>query len=97
VTVEQRLGPDPDGTVFRLCITASGAESPGWVTVSLAAQEVRPAKGSAEDVTQRYRDNLLNALVSLASKRGLRAEAGAGALGPPTAPRPRLGLLQPRQ
>jgi hypothetical protein len=85
VTFEQPLSPDPDGSVALLRITAIGVDSPGGVAVSLAAQEVRPAKGMAEDVTQRYRDNLLNALDSLASKWGLRPGAGAGALAPPTA------------
>jgi hypothetical protein len=59
LTFERPLGPGPDGTVPLLRITASGAESPGGVTVSLTAQEVRPAQGSAEDVTQRYRDQLV--------------------------------------
>ena len=72
VTFEQPLDPDTDGSVSLLRITATGAESPGGVTVSLAAQEVRPASGTAQDVTQRYRDNLLNALDSLATKWGLR-------------------------
>lgn len=88
MTFEQSLDLDPDGSIALLRITASGAESPGGVTLSLAAQEVRPAEGRAEDVTQRYRDNLVNALDSLASKWGLRPEADAGTQGPPTAPAP---------
>lgn len=88
MTFEQSLDQDPDGSVALLRITASGAESPGGVTLSLAAQEVRPAEGRAEDVTQRYRDNLVNALDSLASKWGLRPGADAGTQGPPTAPVP---------
>jgi hypothetical protein len=81
VTFEQPLDSDADGAVALLRITATGIASPGGVTVSLAAQEVRPASGTAQDVTQRYRDNLLNALDSLATKWGL----GPGAR-PPVSP-----------
>jgi hypothetical protein len=100
MTFEQSLDQDPDGSVALLRITASGAESPGGVTLSLAAREVRPTEGRAEDVTQRYRDNLVNALDSLASKWGLRPGVDAGALGSPTAPAPqarvaRLPILAP--
>jgi hypothetical protein len=85
VTFEQPLDPDPDGTVALLRITATGAESPGGVTVSLGAQEVRPASGATLDVTQRYRDNLINALDSLASKWGLRPVASSRTRIPPAA------------
>jgi hypothetical protein len=83
VTFEQPLDSEADGSVSLLRITATGTESPGGVTVSLAAQEVRPASGTAQDVTQRYRDNLLNALDSLATKWGLRP--GARPLASPAA------------
>lgn len=83
VTFEQPLDSDADGSVSLLRITATGTESPGGVTVSLAAQEARPASGTAQDVTQRYRDNLLNALDSLATKWGLRP--GARPLASPAA------------
>jgi hypothetical protein len=96
VTFEQPLDSDADGSVFLLRITATGIESPGGVTVSLAAQEVRPASGAAQDVTQRYRDNLLNALDSLATKWGLRPGARPPA-SPAAAPVPTSAPTSPPQ
>ena len=75
VTFEQPIDADGTGASALLRIAASFAKSPAGVTVTLRAQEIHtPEGGAAEtrDVTQSYRENLLNALDSLASKWGLR-------------------------
>jgi len=76
VTFEQTIDAEAPGESAVLRIDALFAESPGGVTLTLWAEELRAsADGTTErhDVTRRYRDNLLNALDSLASKWGLRA------------------------
>lgn len=97
VTFEQTIDTDGAGASAQLRIEASFSESPAGVTVALRAQEIQSSQDGAtkvRDVTQHYRENLLNALDSLASKWGLRpAAAGAvppAATDPPAAPAPAL-------
>jgi hypothetical protein len=82
LTFEQAIDAEAGAGPAVLRIQASFAESPAGVTVTLRAEEVRSSTdGGAEpqDVTRRYRDNLLNALDSLASKWGLRPGAAPAA------------------
>jgi hypothetical protein len=91
VTFEQAIDADGTGASALLRIEASLTRSPAGVTVTLRAQEIQASEGGAaetRDVTQRYRDNLLNALDSLASKWGLRQAAADPAPPTPTGPEP---------
>ena len=84
VTFEQPIDADGTATSALLRIEASFTKSPAGVTVTLRAQEIQTSDGGAaetRDVTQPYRENLLNALDSLASKWGLRS-ASAGTAPP---------------
>jgi hypothetical protein len=84
VTFEQPIDADGTAASALLRIEASFTKSPAGVTVTLRAQEIQTSDGGAaetRDVTQPYRENLLNALDSLASKWGLRS-ASAGTAPP---------------
>jgi hypothetical protein len=84
VTFEQAVDTDGADASARLRIEATFSESPAGVTVALRAQEIQSSPDGAtevRDVTQHYRENLLNALDSLASKWGLRP--GAAGMVPP--------------
>ncbi len=89
LTFEQSI--DADGAAAVLRIAAAFAESPAGVTVALTAQEVRTAEDGTtqtQDVTQRYRDNLFNALDALATKWGLRPAATRPVSAPRAPPSP---------
>jgi hypothetical protein len=91
VTFEQAIDADGTGASALLRIEASFTRSPAGVTVTLGAQEIEASEGGAaetRDVTQRYRENLLNALDSLASKWGLRSASAGTAPPSRTEPEP---------
>jgi hypothetical protein len=87
VTFEQPIDADDTTAPAILRIQASFAKSPAGVTVTLRAEEVRDA-AEPRDVTQQYRDNLLNALDALASKWGLRPTTPTKPPPTPAAPTP---------
>jgi len=91
VTFEQAIDADGTGASALSRIEASFTKSPAGVTVTLRAQEIHASEGGAaetRDVTQRYRENLLKALDSLASKWGLRPAAAEPAPRTPTGSEP---------
>ncbi len=96
LTFEQAIDADSTGAPALLRIDASFVESPAGVTVTLRAQEIQSSESGtteAHDVTQRYRENLLNALDSLAAKWGLRPIASDTAPAGPTEAEPAAGPL----